>query len=164
MKPRPHLCRPIVIHAGESIAEVASVEAVSGGTLSLAAPRPSQVAVDLLIAHNKERQSRRLLPLRLDARLQTMADAHAAEMAQARRIGHERFAERLASSGYRYSTAGENAASGYRTTPDVVRGWMNSQSHRANIVSPAFVDVGFGVRITAGGEARWVAVFASPAR
>lgn len=36
--------------------------------------------------------------------------------------------------GYRYFTAGENLAYGYRTDTAVVTGWMNSQTHKDNIM------------------------------
>ena len=36
--------------------------------------------------------------------------------------------------GYRYSTAGENLASGYRSADALVQGWMSSPAHRANIL------------------------------
>lgn len=46
--------------------------------------------------------------------------------------------------GYGYSRAGENLAFGFMTSQSTVDGWMNSASHRANILGD-FVDVGFGV-------------------
>ncbi|HUF17120.1 MAG TPA: CAP domain-containing protein [Thermoanaerobaculia bacterium] len=36
--------------------------------------------------------------------------------------------------GYRYAAAGENLASGYQSAEALVRGWMSSPSHRANIL------------------------------
>jgi hypothetical protein len=47
-------------------------------------------------------------------------------------------------SGYDYSKAGENLAYGFATSSDAVGGWMNSPSHRANMLDTAFSDVGFG--------------------
>ncbi len=46
--------------------------------------------------------------------------------------------------GYVYSKAGENLAYGYPTSDETVTGWMNSPSHRANMLDPTFTEVGFG--------------------
>lgn len=51
-------------------------------------------------------------------------------------------------------TAGENVASGYRNgTSVVVNGWMESEGHRANILSPSFTIMGIAAR--QGGHGRW---------
>ena len=51
-------------------------------------------------------------------------------------------------------TAGENVAYGYRTGKSVVNdGWMNSEGHRANILSPSFKLMGIGAR--KGHDGRW---------
>ena len=47
--------------------------------------------------------------------------------------------------GYNYSRAGENLAYGFATSAGVVQGWMDSPSHRANILDSGFVHVGFGI-------------------
>ena len=43
-----------------------------------------------------------------------------------------------------YYIAGENIAAGYPTPADVVEGWMNSQGHRENILTPNFKHLGVG--------------------
>jgi hypothetical protein len=47
--------------------------------------------------------------------------------------------------GYSYKKAGENLAYGFDTSADTVNGWMNSPSHRANMLDSAFDEVGFGI-------------------
>ncbi|MEK7569727.1 MAG: CAP domain-containing protein [Patescibacteria group bacterium] len=47
--------------------------------------------------------------------------------------------------GYRYSAAGENLAVNFSDSADVARAWMNSPSHRANIVRSDFTEMGIGV-------------------
>ena len=47
--------------------------------------------------------------------------------------------------GYNYLTAGENLAYGFNTSSGVIAGWMNSPSHRDNMLNAAFEDVGFGI-------------------
>lgn len=47
--------------------------------------------------------------------------------------------------GYSYTSAGENLALDYSTNKDVVDAWMESPSHRANIVNPNYTKVGIGI-------------------
>lgn len=46
--------------------------------------------------------------------------------------------------GYGYTKAGENLAYGFATSDDTIAGWMNSQTHKDNMLDPAFSEVGFG--------------------
>lgn len=46
--------------------------------------------------------------------------------------------------GIRYRTAGENIAMGYATPAAVVRAWMNSAGHRANILNASYTKIGVG--------------------
>ena len=46
--------------------------------------------------------------------------------------------------GISYRSAGENIAMGYSTPQEVVRGWMNSSGHRANILNGGFTRIGVG--------------------
>ena len=54
--------------------------------------------------------------------------------------------------GVSYRGAGENIAAGYVTPEDVVNGWMNSPSHRENILDPEFTRIGVGYSYSAGTE------------
>ena len=51
----------------------------------------------------------------------------------------------LKEAGVKYLSAGENIAMGYRTPADVMKGWMNSEGHRNNILNPNFTDFACGV-------------------
>jgi uncharacterized protein YkwD len=51
---------------------------------------------------------------------------------------------RIARAGYVYSWWGENVASGFSTPADVMTAWMNSPSHRDNILNPNFTQIGIG--------------------
>lgn len=48
-------------------------------------------------------------------------------------------------SGYTYVYAGENLARGFSTSGEVVNAWMASPSHRENMLSANYQDVGFAV-------------------
>jgi len=58
-----------------------------------------------------------------------------------------------------YLTAGENLAAGHRHPADVVRGWMDSPSHRENILNPAFGRLGIGVYMDENGRLYWTQAF-----
>ncbi len=49
------------------------------------------------------------------------------------------------SAGYKYTKAGENLAYGFTTSSDTIIGWMNSQTHKDNLLDSAFTEVGFGI-------------------
>lgn len=51
----------------------------------------------------------------------------------------------LKNAGYNYTYAGENLARGFTTSQAVVDAWMASQSHKDNILSPNYQDIGFAV-------------------
>ena len=46
--------------------------------------------------------------------------------------------------GLKFRRAGENVAGGIETPEEVMEGWMNSESHRANILDPKFTQIGIG--------------------
>lgn len=56
-------------------------------------------------------------------------------------------------------TVGENIAAGYRSAAAVVRAWLNSPGHRANILNPDFTRIGLGLAASAGGTRYWVQDF-----
>ncbi len=47
--------------------------------------------------------------------------------------------------GYKYTYAGENLAAGYSDSYELQSSWMSSASHRANILSPYYAEVGLAV-------------------
>ncbi len=47
--------------------------------------------------------------------------------------------------GYQYTYAGENLAKNFMFSSDVVDAWMNSPTHRENLLRPEYTDVGFAV-------------------
>ena len=47
---------------------------------------------------------------------------------------------------YKYSVAGENLAIGFVTAKDTVQAWLNSPSHRANLLNNQYQDIGVAVK------------------
>jgi uncharacterized protein YkwD len=125
-----------------------------------------QRAVVCLI--NQQRQSYGLPRLLENTRLNRSAQGWTNTMVALREFSHGAdFAARISAVGFRWSNAGENIATGFRTPAAVVRGWMASTGHCQNILNPAFRDVGTGVsrRPIAGYSSRggtWTQDFALP--
>ncbi len=61
--------------------------------------------------------------------------------------------------GYSYSYAGENLAVNFTDSEDVTAAWMNSPTHKANIVGKSYTEVGTGIAVGTyqGREAIFVA-------
>ncbi len=51
----------------------------------------------------------------------------------------------ITNTGYNYLQAGENLARDFNNAPDVVTAWMNSDSHRKNLLSQNYHDIGVAV-------------------
>ena len=68
----------------------------------------------------------------------------------------------MKSFGIRYSYAGENIAYGQRTAAEVMKGWMNSEGHRKNIMSPNFTQIGVGYAVNSKGTPYWTQMFIKP--
>ena len=91
-----------------------------------------------------------LPPLQLDPalcrvaaeRCQDMVDRH--YFAHTDPDGHDPFWH-LAHAGVNYRTAGENIAEGQRSPDEVMRTWMGSAGHRANILKASHARIGIGV-------------------
>lgn len=99
----------------------------------------------LLGAMNEVRAAHGLAPLRPDATLQRAARAHSADMLRRNYFSHGPMLARLASFGVRGPQVGENLAWGVGATAQVrvvVRRWLASPSHRANLLRPGFRRVG----------------------
>jgi hypothetical protein len=106
---------------------------------------------DLLSQVNKERQDRGLNALSLNSELDDAARRKAADMYSKNYWAH--FApdgstspwQFIRDAGYGYMFAGENLAKGFTDSSSVVTAWMNSPSHRDNILSDKYRDVGFAI-------------------
>ena len=61
--------------------------------------------------------------------------------------------------GIPFTAAGENIARGQRSPEEVMRSWMNSPGHRANILDSSFNQIGVGVARNNRGELFWTQMF-----
>ena len=158
-----------------AMALITAPAALAANACESAGAAPSKRAPRVLVRStlcvlNAERDRYGLKPLRLNRRLSKASRRHARDMARNKYFSHDSqsggsFVDRIRRSGYltgvRSWTVGENIAWGSRSlaTPRAIgQAWMRSPGHRANILSPAFREIGIGVANGApvqggGGEA-----------
>jgi uncharacterized protein YkwD len=113
-----------------------------------APPLLSGPAAQLVALTNAQRAAAGCKPLRVDPRLNRSAQRHSENMAGQGFFSHNDpngngFADRERSAGYQ-ATGGENIARGYGSPAEVMRIWMNSPSHRENILRCEFTTIGIG--------------------
>jgi uncharacterized protein YkwD len=109
-------------------------------------------------------------PLAWNPALGAAALAHSRDMADQRYFSHQgkdgRMAgERARQAGYAWRRIGENIAVGMRTPQAAVAGWLASPGHCANIMAPAFTEMGAGYGISfarPSGTVYWTQVFGAP--
>lgn len=115
--------------------------------------------VDLV---NAERAKEGLSPLTINTKVQAAAQVRARECEQS--FSHTRpngssFATALKEQNVSYRSAGENIAWGQRSPEAVMKAWMNSSGHRANIMNPNFTTIGVGYYQNANGTNYWCQLF-----
>jgi len=135
----------------------AAVRATAAGTrdgcanatvrASTASQKTMRAAVVCLV--NYERSQYHLPPLSTVRKLTRSAQRYTADMVHHHFFSHtapngSTPGKRIAATGYRWTWAGENIASGYPTPFSVVTGWMHSQGHCYNMLAPVFRNIGVG--------------------
>ncbi len=98
---------------------------------------------------NQERAKAGLKPVVLDASLNKVAQAKAADMSSNHYFDHTSPTygspfDMMKQFGVSFMTAGENIAMGQKTADEVMTQWMNSEGHRQNIMNPSFTKIGVG--------------------
>jgi uncharacterized protein YkwD len=99
---------------------------------------------------NSERQANGLPALTYNSVLSQSAAAKAADMFSNNYWAHNSPSGKtpwdfFKSAGYQYSVAGENLAKDFYDTEGLMKAWMNSPTHRANIVNSKYQEIGIAV-------------------
>ena len=143
---------------------------------ALTLPAPDLVGREILDAVNAARAVARSCgerafgaapPLAWDDALGAAALAHSRDMAAQRRFAHQGSdgsdaAARATRAGYGWRLVGENIASGQTSAQEAVAGWIDSPGHCANLMNPAFTEMGAGYGISRArmpGFVYWTQVF-----
>jgi uncharacterized protein YkwD len=73
-------------------------------------------------------------------------------------------AQRVERAGYRFRSIGENIAAGQMNPEDAVAGWIKSAPHCANLMNPAFTEMGVAFAVDRRSEmgVYWAQVFGAP--
>lgn len=98
---------------------------------------------------NQERAKNGLKPLALDTELSKVAREKSRDMQSKGYFSHTSPTygspfDMMKKFGISYRSAGENIAMGQRTPEEVVKAWMNSSGHRANILNSSYTHIGVG--------------------
>jgi len=102
--------------------------------------------IDLI---NQERTSRGVPALKVDSDLNQAAALKSKDMINRSYFDHYAHGltpwDFITMSGYNYLYAGENLGMDFNTSEGLVKAWMNSPTHRDNILNPDFIETGIGV-------------------
>lgn len=107
---------------------------------------------------NAERARHGLPPLVVSAELTRSARAYALTMGQGNFFGHvgpdgSSLVTRNEAAGYRnWTYLAENLAAGQRSPEEAMNGWLNSASHRENVLSPEVREIGVGHAVVPGSK------------
>lgn len=124
----------------------------------------SNQALEVLRLVNVERKKQGLNELVLNHTLNGVATKKAEDMRDNNYFSHQsqRYGspfEMLQSFGVNYQSAGENIAAGQKTAQDVMKDWMNSSGHRANILNKNYTELGVGYVEGGTYQTYWVQLF-----
>ena len=110
--------------------------------------KTASAATSLLQAVNQTRRAHGLRPLQLDGALVRAAQSHSADMLRGNYFSHGNFHDRMVAFHVRGPVAGENLAWGngpYARTATIVREWLASPAHRANLLHAGWTRIGIGI-------------------
>lgn len=104
----------------------------------------------ILYLINQKRAEANISPLNLSTELSSAATKKATDMFSSNYWAHVSPTgvtpwSFITSAGYEYLYAGENLAKNFDYSQEVVEAWMNSPTHRANILKPEYTDIGLSV-------------------
>lgn len=133
----PHIKNPALIYPGQVL------------TIPALDSKVSAYESEVVRLVNIERQKNGLSPLTQDWQLSRVARYKSEDMKNKGYFSHTSPTygspfEMMKNFGISYRSAGENIAKGYATPEAVVKGWMNSPGHRANILNKSFTHIGVG--------------------
>ena len=128
-------------------AAVAAALILAGVAEAASTTNLTRSELSLLTAMNQVRMAHGLRPLRADARLERAARSHSSRMLRTDSFFHGAFNARIRRVGVRAPRVGENLAWGtgrLARARTIVRMWLASPGHRANLLHPGYRMVGVG--------------------
>jgi uncharacterized protein YkwD len=123
--------------------------------------RPESLTRDeILAAINATRKANGAPAWTYNPLLEAAALSQARLMARKDTLSHDlgvTLRQRVTEAGY-MGAVGENVAKGYKTLPDVIGGWLESQGHRNTLLSSKFTEFGLAVARTNSGKLYWALI------
>ncbi|MCI8283978.1 MAG: serine protease [Firmicutes bacterium] len=124
----------------------------------------SGYAAEVTTIVNKERGAKGLKALNYNSALGAVAQKKAEDMAKNNYFSHTSPTygsafDMLAKDKISYRSAGENIAKGQTSASAVMKAWMNSSGHKANILSSSYSEIGVGCAVSSKGTKYWVQIF-----
>lgn len=115
-------------------------------------PDSNRIVGQIFTMINEDRKKENLKPYKWDSRLCESAKLKNQDMLQNNYFEHTSptfvtFWSWLGKAGYRYSLAGENLVMNILTAPQIHQALMESNGHRANILSDTFEEVGLALAV-----------------
>lgn len=149
---RPHALRPQMLRMyayGILAVKIAVVMIVSA--YSEPARQASITPTTITQLTNQTRQAKKLTTLRTNVMLTKAAESKAADMARLQYFAHISPTGAtpwswFKKAGYSYTYAGENLALDFIQAEDVIAAWLKSPTHRSNLLSTKYKDIGVAVR------------------
>ncbi len=129
---------------------------------------PKAVCAQIIAEHNRIRSEAKLPKLTVSTKLQAAAERHARDMAAQGKMSHTGSddtapADRIKAAGYRFRRCGENVAVGQFSVERLMKGWMDSPTHKDNILG-SFSQIGAACATAENGKRYWCVTFGLPAR
>ncbi|MFI1397542.1 CAP domain-containing protein [Streptomyces sp. NPDC020681] len=158
--PKPPKARPTPTKtptARPAPAPSAPANGGSGGSTAAPGAPADSTEAQVIALVNKERAAAGCSPVKENPNLTRAADRYSTVMAKSGVMSHtgpdgSTMVTRVEAAGYAsWSNVGENIAMGQRDAGAVMKAWMNSAGHKANILNCAFKEIGVGVDFGSGG-------------
>jgi uncharacterized protein YkwD len=117
-------------------------------------PRSAQANIfleeQLFIEINNIRKENNLQELNKNSELQKAAKLKTIDMVDGKYFAHispsnRKWSDFIKEQGYNYMYAGENLAKDYENSREIISAWIESPSHRENILNPDYSDTGIAV-------------------
>jgi uncharacterized protein YkwD len=119
-----------------------------------AIPRSAQANIfleeQIFIEINNIRKENNLLELTKNPELQRAAKLKTIDMINNKYFAHVsptnyKWSDFIKDQGYNYIYAGENLAKDFENSKEIISAWLESPSHKENILNPEYVDTGIAV-------------------
>lgn len=119
---------------------------------------------EILKLVNAERSKVGVKPLTLNWELSRVAKFKSEDMRDNKYFSHTSPTygspfDMIKSFGISYSAAGENIAAGQKTSDEVMKAWMNSSGHKANILNANYTQLGVGKATGGSYGTYWTQMF-----